>query len=94
MKKDELLKLTGKTVAKIYGIAPWEIILNFFQKRVRLRRKVLAPYKDSAGKPKDWVDKGNKKFRDTAPSNLWSDITIPFWSMPENTDHLLKNLRN
>ena len=60
---------------------------KFFPERVRLRRKVLAPYKDSAGKPKDWVDKGNKKFRDTAPSNLWSDITIPFWSMPENTDH-------
>jgi site-specific DNA-methyltransferase (adenine-specific) len=21
------------------------------------------------------------------PSNLWTDLTIPFWSMPENTDH-------
>lgn len=20
-------------------------------------------------------------------SNMWTDITIPFWSMPENTDH-------
>ncbi len=60
---------------------------KFYPDRVRLRRKVLAPYKDSKGKPKDWVDQGSKKFRDTAPSNLWSDITIPFWSMPENTDH-------
>ncbi len=23
----------------------------------------------------------------THPSNIWSDITVPFWSMPENTDH-------
>ncbi len=60
---------------------------KFFPERVRLRRKVLAPYKDSKGVPKDWINEGNKKFRDTAPSNLWSDITIPFWSMPENTDH-------
>ena len=21
------------------------------------------------------------------PSNLWTDISVPFWSMPENTDH-------
>ncbi len=54
---------------------------------VKLRRKVLAPYKNAAGDPKDWqsTDRGN--FRDTHPSNLWTDITIPFWSMPENTDH-------
>ncbi|HDP35782.1 MAG TPA: site-specific DNA-methyltransferase, partial [Candidatus Hydrogenedentes bacterium] len=26
-------------------------------------------------------------YRLTHPSNLWTDITIPFWSMPENTDH-------
>tara|TARA_Y100000589_G_scaffold190481_1_gene180429 strand:+ start:5002 stop:5916 length:915 start_codon:yes stop_codon:yes gene_type:complete len=60
---------------------------KFYPERVRLRRKVLAPYKDSEGKPKDWVNKAGKKYRDTAPSNLWSDITIPFWSMPENTNH-------
>ena len=23
----------------------------------------------------------------TYPSNFWDDISIPFWSMPENTDH-------
>ena len=22
-----------------------------------------------------------------SPSNIWTDLTIPFWSMPENTDH-------
>lgn len=54
---------------------------------VKLRRRVMAPYTDDDGQPKDW-DKGNKgNFRDTYPSNLWTDITIPFWSMPENTDH-------
>ena len=53
---------------------------------VRLRRSVVAPYKEG-GKPKDWMDSDSGKYRDTAPSNLMSDITIPFWSMPENTDH-------
>ena len=53
---------------------------------IRLRRTVIAPYKED-GKPKDWVDSDKEKYRDTAPSNLMSDITIPFWSMPENTDH-------
>lgn len=53
---------------------------------VKQRRRVLAPYKDR-GKPKDWrmTDDGN--FRDTHPSNIWTDISVPFWSMPENTDH-------
>lgn len=54
---------------------------------VKLRRKVLAPYTDNKGNPKDWEETENGKFRDTHPSNLWTDITIPFWSMPENTDH-------
>ena len=26
-------------------------------------------------------------FRITYPSNFWDDISIPFWSMPENTEH-------
>ena len=53
---------------------------------VKLRRKVLAPYK-SEGQPKDWSQSENGKFRDTYPSNIWDDITVPFWSMPENTAH-------
>jgi site-specific DNA-methyltransferase (adenine-specific) len=53
---------------------------------VKLRRRVLAPYREN-GEPKDWVETSDGKFRDTAPSNIWTDITIPFWSMPENTDH-------
>jgi len=54
---------------------------------VKLRRKVLAPYRGKDGKPKDWIEKGKQSYRDTFPSNIWSDISIPFWSMPENTDH-------
>lgn len=53
---------------------------------VKLKKKIIAPYKVS-GKPKGWTDSSEGKFRLTFPSNLWSDISIPFWSMPENTDH-------
>lgn len=53
---------------------------------VKIRRKVIAPYR-SNGVAKDWVEDENGKFRDTYPSNFWDDITIPFWSMPENTEH-------
>lgn len=54
---------------------------------IKLRRNVLAPYRDKNCHPKDWdIDSGGT-FRDTAPSNIWTDITVPFWSMPENTEH-------
>lgn len=53
---------------------------------VKVRRNVLAPYKED-GKPKDWKENSDGKVRDTHPSNFWDDITIPFWSMPENTAH-------
>lgn len=54
---------------------------------VKLKRKVIAPYRHSSGKPKDWEETSNGNYRLTHPSNLWTDISIPFWSMPENTDH-------
>lgn len=53
---------------------------------VKIRRKVIAPYRNN-GVAKDWVEDESGKFRDTYPSNFWDDITIPFWSMPENTEH-------
>ncbi len=53
---------------------------------VKLKRKVIAPYRVN-GKPKDWNEEGGNNYRLTHPSNIWTDITIPFWSMPENTDH-------
>ncbi|HEX8286378.1 MAG TPA: DNA methyltransferase [Pyrinomonadaceae bacterium] len=53
---------------------------------VKIKRKVLAPYTIN-GAPKDWEKSENGNFRTTHPSNLWTDLTVPFWSMPENTDH-------
>lgn len=53
---------------------------------VKMKRKVIAPYKVD-GKPKDWEETEDGNFRITYPSNFWDDISIPFWSMPENTDH-------
>lgn len=53
---------------------------------VMQRRRVLAPYRVD-GKPKDWEETRSGNFRTTYPSNFWDDISIPYWSMPENTDH-------
>lgn len=59
----------------------------FAPEEVRLRKKVLAPYRDKEGRPKDWEAGPQGRYRDTAASNIWTDLTVPFWSMPENTDH-------
>lgn len=53
---------------------------------VKIRKKVVAPYRVD-GKPKDWVESDTGNYRDTCPSNFWDDITVPFWSMAENTAH-------
>lgn len=60
---------------------------------VKMKRKVIAPYKID-GKPKDWDETESGNFRITYPSNFWDDISIPFWSMPENTDHPTQNPRS
>ncbi len=57
---------------------------KFNIKDVKVNRKVLAPYKIN-GIPKDWDN--DTGIRTTHPSNIWTDITVPFWSMSENTDH-------
>jgi site-specific DNA-methyltransferase (adenine-specific) len=54
---------------------------------VKLKRRVIAPYTDANGQPKDWQRDPSGNYRLTHPSNLWTDLTVPFWSMPENTDH-------
>ncbi len=54
---------------------------------VKLKRKVIAPYRTNSGKPKDWDETESGQFRLTYPSNLWNDISVPFWSMSENTEH-------
>lgn len=53
---------------------------------VKIRKKVVAPYKEN-GKPKDWEETDSGNYRNTCPSNFWDDISIPYWSMPENTGH-------
>lgn len=53
---------------------------------VKIRKKVIAPYR-ADGQPKDWEETDNGNFRNTCPSNFWDDISIPYWSMPENTAH-------
>ncbi len=59
---------------------------TFNLEAVKTKRKVLAPYTEN-GKPKDWEKSNDGNFRLTHPSNLWTDLTVPFWSMPENTEH-------
>ena len=58
----------------------------FDTESVKIRRKVLAPYKEN-GEPKDWEDTAGGKFRNTYPSNFWDDVSVPYWSMAENTAH-------
>jgi len=53
---------------------------------VKIRRKVLAPYTND-GVPKDWERTENGNYRNTCPSNFWDDISVPYWSMAENTAH-------
>ncbi len=59
---------------------------TFNVEEVKVRRKVIAPYRQN-GKPKDWEETKQGNFRNTYPSNFWDDISIPYWSMPENTAH-------
>jgi site-specific DNA-methyltransferase (adenine-specific) len=60
---------------------------TFHVDAVKLMRRVIAPYRDDRGLPKDWNETADGRFRLTHPSNLWTDLTVPFWSMPENTPH-------
>ena len=60
---------------------------HFDAEAVKLKRKVIAPYRNHDDTPKDWDESACGKYRLTYPSNVWTDITIPFWSMPENTEH-------
>lgn len=67
------------TVSKEYYFNP---------EAVKILRKVIAPYRNENGEAKDWfIANDGTAYRLTYPSNLWTDITIPFWSMPENTPH-------
>jgi len=59
---------------------------TFNAEAVRQRRRVIAPYRQD-GLPKDWEETAEGNFRNSYSSNFWDDISIPYWSMPENTAH-------
>jgi len=54
---------------------------------VKLKRRMVAPYTTDRGEPKDREKTERGGSRLTHPSNLRTDISVPFWSTPENTDH-------
>lgn len=61
---------------------------TFNLEAVKVRKPIIAPYRDQSGQPKDWIEQPNgESYRMTHPSNIWTDLTVPFWSMPENTPH-------
>jgi DNA modification methylase len=61
---------------------------NFNLEAVKVRKPIIAPYRNEAGQPKDWIEQPDgQHYRMTHPSNIWTDLTVPFWSMPENTPH-------
>lgn len=61
---------------------------NYFfnAEAVKQKRRVLATYREN-GVPKDWQAEEGGNFRLTGASNFWDDISVPFWSMSENTEH-------
>lgn len=54
---------------------------------VKVKKNVIAPYVTADGRPKDWQEINGEKIRYTCPSNIWTDLVVPFWSMAENTEH-------
>lgn len=61
---------------------------TFNLEAVKVRKAIIAPYRDKTGRPKDWIEQADgDNYRMTHPSNIWTDLTVPFWSMPENTPH-------
>lgn len=80
-------KTNWKNVSEDIWFATVGTDYYFDVEAVKLKKRVIAPYRDTSGKPKDWDKEHNGNFRLTHPSNLWTDISVPFWSMPENTTH-------
>ena len=80
-------KANWKNAAEQIWFATVSEHYTFNLNAVKLKRRVIAPYTDATGQPKDWQRHPSGNYRLTHPSNLWTDLTVPFWSMPENTDH-------
>ncbi len=58
----------------------------FDAEAVKQKRRVIAPYREN-GAPRDWTESDGGKYRLTSAGNFWDDITVPYWSMKENTPH-------
>ena len=67
-----------------FGVKSNEYTFNI--EDVKIKKEVIAPYKEN-GKPKDWKETDEGRYRYTHPSNIWTDTVVPFWSMHENTPH-------
>ena len=56
----------------------------FNVEEVMVEKKVIAPYTNTDGSPKDWwINESGEKIRKTYPSNLWTEFCVPYWSMLE-----------
>ncbi len=85
--KGRAAKHNWKNAAEDIWFATVSGSYHFDAEAVKIKRRVRAPYRRSDGSPKDWQEEEGARFRYTAPSNIWTDITVPYWSMRENTDH-------
>lgn len=57
---------------------------TFNIEEVMVDKKVVAPYRNDDGTPKDWwINENGEKVRKTYPGNLWEDFCVPYWSMKE-----------
>jgi len=57
---------------------------TFNSNNVMVKKKVVAPYRNEDGTPKDWwEDEDGNKVRMTYPGNLWDEFCVPYWSMNE-----------
>lgn len=57
---------------------------TFNPEKVKIRKRIYCGFKNDS---EEYKYINNKIFRDSYPSNIWTDIVVPYWSMPENTIH-------
>jgi len=84
--KGRSARTNWKNVSEDIWFATVDDEYRFDADAIKLRKPVVAPYREN-GAPKDWTEDESGRWRMTGASNLWDDMTVPFWSMPENTDH-------
>ena len=87
----ELLLPLLKPDASVYVCCDWRsspVIGMTLKDYFRLQNRITWQREKGRGaQRKDWEETPDGKFRNTCPSNFWDDISVPYWSMPENTAH-------